>query len=192
MKKWLRKANRGFILLGVLVIGIIVYCIIDANKNKSYRSEIEEVCRNYVSDSSILYSLPPLESGTDFPVFDDAYIETLYTRSEPLYQYVTNNEVIRHNFVDQALPLLEAMTQQEGKYPVSCTRNIEYFEIDNIYMGSATVYMNISSSFTFIDEEGKRHSDDYFSNEYYYLLIEDGNWKLISIDSSLNSEYYYF
>jgi hypothetical protein len=58
MKKFLRKANRGLILGGALVIGVTVYVIADLNRFKDEKPVIEQTIAEY-ADAVEKFNITP-------------------------------------------------------------------------------------------------------------------------------------
>ncbi|MBQ0011162.1 MAG: hypothetical protein KBT07_00470 [Clostridiales bacterium] len=190
MKRWLQRANRGEVLLLLLLVGVVIYCCIDAQHNRKQRDRIKEVVYRHVEESTTLYSFPEIPDLSPQNAFDMSNEDCapLYDRALALNRDLAENEAIRQELANKYVSILQVLAVNFRMYPTACTRQITAFNILEIYHDSATVRLEIENSFTLSDKEGKNYVNSLTSNEDYYLLMVDGQWKIISIDSSILSD----
>ena len=188
MRRWLQRINRGIILLILLVVGVVVYCCIDAYHHRAQRDRIEEVVVRHIEESTVLYTFPeiPNVSPQDASELSEQHIDSLYERAFALSHDLSSNEAIRQEIANQYVTMLQRVTIYFRKFPTTCTREVVSFHVEEIYHDSAIVRLEIENKFTLTDEDGKSHVDSINSIEYYYLLVENDEWKIYSIESDIS------
>ncbi len=188
MRRWFQRINRGIILLILLVVGVVVYCCIDAYHHRAQRDRINEVVVRHVEDSTVLYTFSEIPDVSPQDAFElsEQSIASLYDRAISLSHDLSGNKAIQQEIANQYVTILQRITVYFRKFPTTCTREVVSFHVEEIYHDSAMVRLEIENKFTLMDEDSKIHVDSITSIEYYYLLVENDEWKIYSIESDLS------
>ena len=192
MKKWLSQVNRGIILLLAVVIGVAIYICVETIKTNKQRMILRELAIRYTSDSSILYTFPQTIDYADRSAMTrDALLPVLYKNAEPVYHYFCNNDAVRKAQVDATYNYMY-MAYMSDSFPISCTRNVTGVEIEEVYRGSATVYVITNTVIEYQDAEGKRSTQESQIQDILLFVYQDGEWKIANVNSDLTPQYEYY
>ena len=185
MKKWWQQVNRGLLLLALAVLAVIVYLLIDNAELKKDRKTVIEISEQFITDSSLYFSCP---SDFDFwaqeEFSEDELMDAMSAQIAPMSSYFCENDAVRKMQINYFYPFFSSVRTNQI-CPVNCSRKPMNIEVKEIYNGSATVIVTTQSFFDYMKEDETRLTETATSIETLRFLKQDGEWKLVSVNSDM-------
>lgn len=154
MKLRLKKINRGLVLAAVLLIGLVIFIIVDNHNFKSEKPDIERTITDYVSELSALNITPEKYQASgkkyssedadkrisEFTEFADKYWITVDENPNSMVWYTYKNE-----FRGSMERILE---DAEGSYITDCSAEVNDCKINKDGPNAALVQCTVRFIFT--------------------------------------------
>ncbi|MBP5492391.1 MAG: hypothetical protein J6Y08_06075 [Clostridiales bacterium] len=184
MKSYLSKMNRGLVLFFLLVAGVAIYILVDHVENKKKEKAILAITEQYIAESCDSFEFP------DTALFFESQAtssEISREKVEPLLHFFSSNDKIieaagfaNSGYWDYCL--------SDALCPRACSRQPSNVEV-SVYKDSATVTLTTTNVIDFVNESGFSHSRSSTTVETMYFVYKDGQWLLVSVNSSLGMGY---
>ena len=189
MKKWLHNANRGIILLAIVVLGVFIFLIFDAIKTNQQKAVIRDLSYQFITDSHTLFTFPSeMDLSDREAVKKENLTPVLSQNASPLFQYMVDNEAVRMSLVEGCYNFMYGCFFNE-RYPISCTRTPTEINIIEVYRGSATVDVTSNTVIEYRNAEGDSFSTTSTMTDTLRFLYQDGQWKLAAYSNGLMSSF---
>ncbi|MBE5921603.1 MAG: hypothetical protein E7269_02475 [Lachnospiraceae bacterium] len=150
MKKFLKRVNRGLILAAILVVGLIIYLIIDAVQFSSKKNEITVVVKDYI------------EAANTLTLSEDFYDTALTEENEKAYRNLLNTyfceksvDWSNYNKSELMSYYQDANFDKENGYLTESTYNISNLKVKKNGPGCALVTLDISYNCETMERAGK-------------------------------------
>ncbi len=215
MKKFLKKANRGLILGGILIAGVTVYVIADLNKFKEEKPLIQQTITEY-ADAVEKFNITPEKYReynlkynkedaqkliAEFNTFTDEYWLGGVENNEDLltFYYVKNdfknsmNQLVENQqrgyITEFEVDLTNCRISKDGPDAalVTCTANIFFVGTENSAVITPTGY---DAHYTFFDDESPvepRVMQTTFSQECtFFMERKSADWKITKCETFNN------
>lgn len=211
MKKFLRKANRGLILGGVLIIGVTAYVAVDLNRFKEEKPLIEQTINEYADavekfnitpeqyrELNVKYSKDDSDKQiSEFNKFADEYWISGVEVNDDLYTWLIDKDYFRgsmRNLIDNkqrgyitdfSVDITDCKINKDGPNAaiVSCMANIYYVGTENSAVITPAGY---NEHYTFFDPESPiepRVMQTSFSQDCnFYMERKSEGWKITKCD----------
>lgn len=207
MKKFLRKANRGLILGGALIIGVTAYVAVDLNRFKEEKPIIEQTLKEY-ADAVEKFNITPdkyreynITLGTEDSqkiaadwqaIIDEYWIDKKILENDIFYAYddksyleksvnyyIENKQ--RGYVTDISIDLTDCKIKKDGPNAavMTCVANIYYVGLENSGIFTPGGYNN---HYTYFDNESPiepKLMQTTFSEEITFFLEKKADdWKI--------------
>ncbi len=207
MKKFLRKANRGLILGGALIIGVTAYVAVDLNRFKEEKPIIEQTLKEY-ADAVEKFNITPdkyreynITLGTEDSqkiaadwqaIIDEYWIDKKILENDIFYAYddksyleksvnyyIENKQ--RGYVTDISIDLTDCKIKKDGPDAavMTCVANIYYVGLENSGIFTPGGYNN---HYTYFDSESPiepKLMQTTFSEEITFFLEKKADdWKI--------------
>lgn len=207
MKKFLRKANRGLILGGALIIGVTAYVAVDLNRFKEEKPIIEQTLKEY-ADAVEKFNITPdkyreynITLGTEDSqkiaadwqaIIDEYWIDKKILENDIFYAYddksyleksvnyyIENKQ--RGYVTDISIDLTDCKIKKDGPDAavMTCVSNIYYVGLENSGIFTPGGYNN---HYTYFDNESPiepKLMQTTFSEEITFFLEKKADdWKI--------------
>lgn len=187
MKKMLKQTNRGLILFGVLLIGVIVYLIVQAQLDQKLEPKLQAIAENFIADTGSQVILPEELRKTDvqssYP--SDSVNESLARAAEAgegELSYYSSNDALREYTLYWLQDIYDAQIFSES-YILSSQPEITKFGSFSVYKGKATLEIRVTDTYSLLFKDGTTVESDEDFNETLTFEKEDGRWVITNYET---------
>ena len=186
MKKFLKRANRGLLLGGVILIALIIYIIIDYSRFSSEKNEIKKQVESYMEsffeclESGDYGALQKVinDNWTGKVVMSDYYLtdmSEMTSHVSRLSKQLSNNEIRKkYDISNTEFRITGSSVKKAGPNMASVTLT---YSVSMDSIPSSEHFLPFSYYGTLFSDDTKNTS--VFEGEYtLYLYKESGTWKL--------------
>lgn len=170
--KLLKKINRGFLLLIVLIIAVSIYLIASAVTETKEKKQIVSICEEYIGKEVSYNMLPEQYRENPASMTTEELSAYIGEMKETLKSYYVDNEKSYIYLLDG---LEEDLKSQHKGLDVVYNYEKEIAKFDNItfHGNSVSVEMTCNTAYSSEDSQASSQTSDYMT-----LQKDGGKWKV--------------
>lgn len=186
--KILRNLNRGFLLSAAIVIGVLIFLIIQNQSDKKLEPELKEMAGDFIADCDTVILIP--EEDWDLSDISETYtaswseqVESFVASASEDNKFYSKNDALREWSLDWLQSC--AMFQYNNRsYITSAKTEIVKFNSFSVYKGKATLTFNVISDLEIFTVDGTVSTDPLKYTDTLTFEEEDGKWVITSYQTT--------